>query len=90
MKNYLASQYKKNSSLKLNHSYLVEQFSDYSKIFKEIEKVVKKLTLEDTLVLMWEVASMASALSFLLIKFFQLSSLFLLRPIHATEKKKVF
>ena len=42
MKNYLASQYKKNSSLKLNHSYLVEQFSDYSKIFKEIEKVVKK------------------------------------------------
>ena len=42
MKNYLASQYKKNSSLKLNHSYLVEQFSDYSKIFKKIEQVVKK------------------------------------------------
>ena len=42
MKNFLPSVYKKNRSLKINHSYLVEQFSDYSKIFKEVEKVVKK------------------------------------------------
>ena len=42
MKNYLKKQYKKNRKLRINHSYLVEQFSDYSKIFKEIEKIVKK------------------------------------------------
>tara|TARA_B100000029_G_C17475831_1_gene923728 strand:- start:52 stop:1203 length:1152 start_codon:yes stop_codon:yes gene_type:complete len=42
MKNFYPKQYKRNSKLKLNHSYLVEQFSDYSKIFKKIEKVVKK------------------------------------------------
>ena len=42
MKNFLPVEYKKNNTLKLNHSYLVEQFSDYSKIFKEIEKVVKR------------------------------------------------
>ena len=42
MQNYLKKQYKKNRKLRINHSYLVEQFSDYSKIFKEIEKVVKK------------------------------------------------
>jgi len=42
MKNFLPAEYKKNNTLKLNHSYLVEQFSDYSKIFKEIEKVVKE------------------------------------------------
>ena len=42
MKNFLPVEYKKNNTLKLNHSYLVEQFSDYSKIFKEIEKVVKE------------------------------------------------
>ena len=42
MKNYLPKQYKKTKKLKINHSYLVEQFADYSKIFKEIEKVVKK------------------------------------------------
>ena len=42
MKNFLPQQYKKNQKLKINHSYLVEQFSDYTKIFKEIEKVVKK------------------------------------------------
>ena len=40
--NYLPKQYKKNNKLKINHSYLVEQFSDYSEIFKKIEKVVKK------------------------------------------------
>ena len=42
MKNFLPKEYKKNEKLKINHSYLVEQFADYSKIFKEIEKVVKK------------------------------------------------
>ena len=42
MQNYLKKQYKKNRKLRINHSYLVEQFSDYSKIFKEIEKIVKK------------------------------------------------
>ncbi len=42
MKNFLPQQYKKNQKLKINHSYLVEQFADYTKIFKEIEKVVKK------------------------------------------------
>ena len=42
MKNYLPKQYKKTTKLKINHNYLSEQFSDYSKIFKEIEKVVKK------------------------------------------------
>jgi len=42
MKNFLPIQYKKTTKLKINHSYLVEQFADYSKIFKEIEKVVKR------------------------------------------------
>ena len=42
MKNFLPSEYKKNRKLRINHSYLVEQFADYSKIFKEVEKVVKK------------------------------------------------
>jgi aminotransferase EvaB len=42
MKNFLPGDYKKNQKLKINHSYLVEQFADYSKIFKEVEKVVKK------------------------------------------------
>ena len=42
MKNFLPKQYKKTTKLKVNHSYLVEQFSDYSKIFKEIKKIVKK------------------------------------------------
>ena len=41
MKNFLPSEYKKNEKLKINHSYLVEQFADYSKIFKEVVKVVK-------------------------------------------------
>ena len=35
MKNFLPKQYKLDSKIKLNHSYLVEQFSDYSKIFKK-------------------------------------------------------
>ncbi len=42
MKNYLPKQYKKTTKLKINHNYLSEQFADYLKIFKEIEKVVKK------------------------------------------------
>jgi len=42
MKNFLPQEYKKNEKLKINHSYLVEQFADYTKIFKEVEKVVKK------------------------------------------------
>jgi len=42
MKNFLPLEYKRNEKLKINHSYLVEQFADYSKIFKEVEKVVKK------------------------------------------------
>jgi len=41
-KNFYPKQYQKNKKLKINHSYLKEQFSDYSKIFKEIAKVVKK------------------------------------------------
>ena len=42
MQNYLKKQYKKNRKLRINHSYLVEQFSDYSKIFNKIEKIVKR------------------------------------------------
>tara|TARA_B100001123_G_scaffold402823_1_gene490744 strand:+ start:219 stop:1364 length:1146 start_codon:yes stop_codon:yes gene_type:complete len=42
MKNFYPKQYQKTTRLKVNHNYLSEQFSDYSKIFKEIEKVVKK------------------------------------------------
>ena len=37
MKNFLPIEYKKNEILKINHSYLVEQFADYTKIFKELE-----------------------------------------------------
>jgi len=42
VKNFLPKEYKKNRKLKINHSYLVEQFADYTKIFKEVEKVVKR------------------------------------------------
>ena len=42
MRNFLPKQYNKDSKIKLNHSYLVEQFSDYTKIFKKIENVVRK------------------------------------------------
>ncbi|RZO47801.1 MAG: DegT/DnrJ/EryC1/StrS family aminotransferase [Candidatus Pelagibacterales bacterium] len=42
MKNFLPKQYKKTTKLKINHNYLYEQFADYTKIFKEIEKVVKR------------------------------------------------
>ena len=40
--NYLPKQYKKNKSININHSYLVEQFSDYSEIFKKIERILLK------------------------------------------------
>lgn len=40
--NYLPNQYKRNKSISINHSYLVEQFADYKKIFNILEKVVKK------------------------------------------------
>ena len=41
-KNFLPEQYNKDNKLFLNHSYLIEQFADYKKIFKEVEKVIKK------------------------------------------------
>jgi len=40
--NYLPNQYKNNKKISINHSYLIEQFFDYKKIFKKIEKTVKK------------------------------------------------
>ena len=40
--NYLPNQYKKNKKININHSYLIEQFSDYKKIFRKIEKTVKR------------------------------------------------
>ena len=42
MKNFLPQQYKSDSKLKLSHSYLIEQFSDYKKIFNKVSKVIKK------------------------------------------------
>ena len=39
--NYLPNQYLRDQKLNINHNYLKEQFFDYSKIFKKIEKVVK-------------------------------------------------
>ena len=40
--NFLIRQYNTDQKKSLKHNYLAEQFSDYSKIFKDIEKVVKK------------------------------------------------
>ena len=40
--NFLPNQYKNNNTLKINHSYLIDQFSDYKKTFKRIEKIIKK------------------------------------------------
>ena len=40
--NYLPKQYKINKKHKINHSYLVEQFFDYKKIFSKIEEIVKQ------------------------------------------------
>lgn len=38
--NFLPNQYFKSNKIKINHSYLSEQFSDYKKIFKRLEKVI--------------------------------------------------
>ena len=40
--NFLPQQYIDDKKLKIRHNYLTFQFSDYKKIFKKIEKVVKK------------------------------------------------
>ena len=37
MKSFLPNQYKRDNKIKLNHSYLVEQFSDYSKILRKLK-----------------------------------------------------
>ena len=41
MKNFLIKQYKEDKKIKISHNYLSNQFSDYKKIFKKIEKVIK-------------------------------------------------
>ena len=41
MKNYVPIDYIKTKKLKINHNYLHQQFSDYKKILKEIEKIAK-------------------------------------------------
>ena len=41
MKNFLTNQYTKDKKFKIRHNYLTEQFKDYKKIFKKIEKVIK-------------------------------------------------
>ena len=41
MKDFLIKQYKEDKKIKISHNYLSNQFSDYKKIFKKIEKVIK-------------------------------------------------
>ena len=41
MKDFLIKQYKEDKKIKISHNYLSTQFSDYKKIFKKIEKVIK-------------------------------------------------
>ena len=41
MKNFLTNQYTKDKKFKIKHNYLSNQFKDYPKIFKKIEKVIK-------------------------------------------------
>jgi dTDP-3-amino-2,3,6-trideoxy-4-keto-D-glucose/dTDP-3-amino-3,4,6-trideoxy-alpha-D-glucose/dTDP-2,6-dideoxy-D-kanosamine transaminase len=41
MKNFLINQYKSDLNLKIKHNYLIEQFSDYKEIFKDISKLIK-------------------------------------------------
>jgi dTDP-3-amino-2,3,6-trideoxy-4-keto-D-glucose/dTDP-3-amino-3,4,6-trideoxy-alpha-D-glucose/dTDP-2,6-dideoxy-D-kanosamine transaminase len=41
MTKFLIEQYNADKLLKIKHNYLSEQFSDYKKIFKEMEKVIK-------------------------------------------------
>ena len=38
MKNFLPAQYVSDSKLNLSHSYLKEQFSDYSKYLSKLKK----------------------------------------------------
>ena len=40
-KNFLVEQYKNDKKISISHNYLSEQFLDYKKIFKKIEKVIK-------------------------------------------------
>ena len=40
-KNFLVQQYRNDKKIKISHNYLSDQFSDYKKIFKKIEKVIK-------------------------------------------------
>ena len=42
MKNFLIKQYKSDLNLRLKHNYLIEQFSDYKSIFKDISKLVHR------------------------------------------------
>ena len=42
MKNFYPKQYEEDLKKTISHSYLIEQFSDYKKIFKRIEKVIRK------------------------------------------------
>lgn len=42
LNNFIKTQFSKNKNIKINHTYLKEQFSDYHKIFREITKIVKK------------------------------------------------
>ncbi len=39
--NFLVEQYKEDKKIHISHNYLSSQFSDYKKIFKKIEKVIK-------------------------------------------------
>ena len=41
MQNYVPLDYIKTKKLKINHNYLPQQFSDYKKILKKIEKIAK-------------------------------------------------
>lgn len=41
MKNFLTKQYRNDKKFKIKHNYLSDQFIDYPKIFKKIEKVIK-------------------------------------------------
>jgi len=40
--NYLPDQYDQTGQYKINHNYLLQQFSDYHEIFEKIEQVVKR------------------------------------------------
>jgi len=39
--NYLIKQYEKTGKLRINHNYLREQFSDFRKIFEDLEKLIQ-------------------------------------------------